>query len=69
MFQELHVVTGAFGYSGKYIAAGLLAQSQRVRALRDLLQRPNPFGSQVEAHPFNFGRQQDLVESLRSTMG
>ncbi|MGB8643723.1 MAG: NAD-dependent epimerase/dehydratase family protein, partial [Anaerolineae bacterium] len=31
--QELHVVTGAFGYSGKYIAARLLQAGHRVRTL------------------------------------
>ena len=51
MPQELHIVTGAFGYSGKYIATCWLAQGQPVRTLTDSLQRPNPFGNQVEAHP------------------
>ena len=35
MPQELHVVTGAFGYSGKYIATRLLAEGRRVRTLTD----------------------------------
>ena len=65
MPQELHVVTGAFGYSGKYITARLLAQGQRVRTLTNSLRRPNPFGSQVQAFPYNFDRPEDLVESLR----
>ncbi len=30
---EWHVVTGAFGYSGKYIAARLLEAGARVRTL------------------------------------
>jgi nucleoside-diphosphate-sugar epimerase len=34
-FEELHVVTGAFGYSGKYIAARLLDAGHRVRTLTD----------------------------------
>ncbi len=65
MPQELHVVTGAFGYSGKYIAKRLLAEGRRVRTLTDSLQRANPFGGQVEAHPYNFDRPEDLVELLR----
>ena len=65
MSQELHVVTGAFGYSGKYIASRLLAEGQRVRTLTNSLHRLNPFGSQVEAHPFNFDQPEELVESLR----
>ncbi len=63
--RELHVVTGAFGYSGKYIATRLLAEGQRVRTLTNSTQRINPFGGQVEVRPFNFDRPDDLVESLR----
>jgi NADH dehydrogenase len=61
---ELHVVTGAFGYSGKYITARLLAEGHRVRTLTNSLNRPNPFGEKVEAHPFNFEDPDALVESL-----
>jgi NADH dehydrogenase len=63
--QELHVVTGAFGYSGKYIAARLLQAGHRVRTLTNSLNRANPFGDQVEARPFHFGDKAKLVESLR----
>src|SRR5512139_294548 len=62
---ELHVVTGAFGYSGKYIAARLLEQGERVRTLTNSVQRANPFSDKVEAHPFNFDNPAALVESLR----
>ena len=65
MPQELYVVTGAFGYSGKYIAARLLAEGRRVRTLTNSLHRPNPFGEQVEAHAFNFDHPEKLAESLR----
>lgn len=63
--QELHVVTGAFGYSGKYIAVRLLDAGRRVRTLTNSLDRHNPFGGRVEAHPFNFQDESRLVESLR----
>jgi len=65
MSQELHVVTGAFGYSGKYIATHLLAEGRRVRTLTDSLHRPNPFGEKIEAHPFHFDDPDRLVDSLR----
>jgi len=65
MSQNLHVVTGAFGYSGKYIASRLLAEGCRVRTLTNSMQRTNPFGGQIEVHPFNFDRPDELVESLR----
>ncbi len=63
--SELHVVTGAFGYSGKYITTRLLEAGVRVRTLTNSTQRANPFGDQVEARPFNFDHQAALVESLR----
>jgi len=62
---ELHVVTGAFGYSGKYIAQRLLDAGHRVRTLTNSLERQNPFGDRIEAHPFHFDRPEKLVESLR----
>jgi len=65
MLKELHVVTGAFGYSGKYIATRLLAEGRRVRTLTNSLHRPNSLGEQVEAHPFNFDQPEKLAESLR----
>jgi uncharacterized protein YbjT (DUF2867 family) len=63
--QELHVVTGAFGYSGKYIATRLLAKGHRVRTLTNSLSRANPFGDRVEAYPYNFDNPDALADSLR----
>lgn len=63
--QELHVVTGAFGYSGKYIAQRLLAAGHHVRTLTNSPNRPNPFGTAVEAHPFHFDQRAKLTASLR----
>ena len=62
---DLCVVTGAFGYSGKYIATRLLAAGKRVRTLTNSPQRHNPFGATVEAHPYNFDRPDDLARSLQ----
>jgi nucleoside-diphosphate-sugar epimerase len=63
--SELHIVTGAFGYSGKYITTRLLDAGVRVRTLTNSLHRTNPFGDRVEVHPFNFDNQAALIESLR----
>ena len=63
--SDLHVVTGAFGYSGKYIASLLLQQGQRVRTLTGHPNRPNPFGNRVEALPFHFDNPQELTANLR----
>ena len=63
--SALQVVTGAFGYSGKYITARLLDAGVRVRTLTNSLKRANPFGDKIEAHPFSFNNQAVLIESLR----
>lgn len=62
--DELHVVTGAFGYSGRHIAARLLEQGFRVRTLTNSPDRPNPFGGRVEVRPFRFDDEVALAESL-----
>ncbi|MBN2473691.1 MAG: NAD(P)H-binding protein [Pirellulales bacterium] len=63
--DNLHAVTGAFGYSGKYIAGRLLADGKTVVTLTNSLRRRNPFGRQVRAVPFHFDRPGKLAESLR----
>ena len=63
--EGFDVVTGAFGYSGKYITHRLLDLGHTVCTLTNSINRPNPFGAQVEAYPYNFDRVDALVESLR----
>lgn len=60
----IHAVTGAFGYSGKYITQRLLAEGQTVITLTNSLHRCNPFGDAVQAFPFNFDHPEKLEESL-----
>ena len=62
---EVHVVTGAFGYSGRYIARRLMGAGVLVRTLTSAPQRANPFGAGVEAHPYSFGDPARLVDALR----
>src|SRR5512142_2719841 len=64
MDPELHVVTGAFGYTGKYIAERLLAAGKRVRTITGHPNRPNPFGGKVEAAPFSFDEPDELARTL-----
>jgi NADH dehydrogenase len=64
MEAELHIVTGAFGYSGRYITKRLLEAGRQVRTLTNSLHRPNPFGPAVEARPFTFEEPDKLVASL-----
>jgi len=60
----IHAVTGAFGYSGKYIAKRLLETGKLVITLTNSLHRKNPFPDQVKAYPFNF----DNPEKLRKVL-
>ncbi len=62
--KTLHAVTGAFGYSGKYIARRLLEAGKEVITLTNSPERANPFGSQVRAYPFNFDQPEALARSL-----
>jgi uncharacterized protein YbjT (DUF2867 family) len=64
MNSELHVVTGAFGYSGRYIARRLLAAGKQVHTLTNSPERHNPFGDSVTVHPYNFDRPEELARSL-----
>ena len=61
----MNVVTGAFGYIGKYITRHLLEQGEPVRTITTHPDKPNPFGERVQAFPLNFDRQDNLIESLR----
>ena len=63
--RELHVVTGAFGYSGKYIARHLLDAGHKVRTLTNRRDHPDYFQGKVEAKPLDFGNYAQLVDSLR----
>ena len=62
---ELHAVTGAFGFTGKYIARRLLSMDGRVRALVRPGRHPNPFGDQIDVAPLVFDDRSQLAESLR----
>jgi uncharacterized protein YbjT (DUF2867 family) len=62
---KLHVVTGAFGYSGRYIAQRLLEAGHRVRTLTSSPDRKNPFGERVDVRTFDFDDPPRLTESLR----
>ncbi|MEP9410254.1 MAG: NAD(P)H-binding protein [Candidatus Brocadia sp.] len=63
--DELNVVTGAFGYTGKYIAQKLLSLGKKVRTLTGHPNRLNPFGDRISVFPFNFDRPEDLIRSLQ----
>jgi uncharacterized protein YbjT (DUF2867 family) len=62
--NDFDVVTGATGYTGRYIARALLSRGRRVKTLTGHLQRKDPFGDQIESVPFNFDRPNELARSL-----
>jgi len=59
-----HAVTGAFGYSGRYIATRLLEQGREVITLTNSPWRPSPFGNRVRAFPLAFDEPRRLREAL-----
>ena len=63
--NALHVVTGAFGFTGKYITRRLLDAGHRVRTLTSSPNRPNPFGDAVEVVPYHWHDPDALTKSLR----
>jgi nucleoside-diphosphate-sugar epimerase len=58
-------VTGAFGYSGRYIAKRLLEAGHTVITLTNSFRRENPFGAKVQAFPFHFDKPSQLRDSLQ----
>lgn len=62
--SDFDVVTGAGGYTGRYIARALLSRGRRVKTLTGHLSRKEPFGDQIEWMPFNFDRPAELARSL-----
>jgi NADH dehydrogenase len=62
---EVDVVTGAFGYTGRYITARLLDSGRSVMTLTGHPNRPNPFGDRVAVAAFGFDDRRKLAEHLR----
>jgi NADH dehydrogenase len=63
--REFDVVTGAFGYTGKYITRRLLAMGRGVRTLTGHPERAATCNGHIEMAPLRFDRPGELVESLR----
>ncbi len=60
----MNAVTGAFGYTGKYIARRLLMLGERVITLTGHTARSNEFGAAVKAFPYRFEDPEAMAESL-----
>jgi uncharacterized protein YbjT (DUF2867 family) len=62
--RDIDVVTGAIGFSGKYITERLLAAGHNVRTLTNSMNRENPFHGRIIAYPYHFNDREKLIESL-----
>ena len=60
----MDVVTGAFSFTGRYVAARLLEDGRDVRTLTRRPQAESPFGDRVEAFPLDFSDRRGLVDAL-----
>ena len=63
--QNLCVVTGAFGFSGRYIAKRLVETDHRVITLSNHPKSPNEFGDALSVRPYDFDKPDELAESMR----
>ncbi|MCC6681849.1 MAG: NAD(P)H-binding protein [Phycisphaeraceae bacterium] len=63
--MSTYIVTGAFGFSGRYITQRLLDEGHTVRTLTNSVKRTNPFGDRVAVHPLSFDAPDKLAETMR----
>jgi uncharacterized protein YbjT (DUF2867 family) len=63
--KQKAAVTGAFSYSGKYIARRLLERGEEVITLTNHPNRPDPFEGKIKAYPLNFTDKDELTNNLK----
>jgi NADH dehydrogenase len=64
---DIDVVTGAFSYSGRFIAAQLLERGRGVRTLTNHPRPDDPLASRIPTYPLDFSNDADLVTALTGT--
>jgi NADH dehydrogenase len=62
--MAMNVVTGAFGYTGKYITRRLVNSGEKVITLTGNPNRANEFGDTVKAFPFNFESPEVMAAAI-----
>ena len=67
MNAPVDVVTGAFSYSGRFIAEQLLERGRGVRTLTNHPQPDHPLASRIPTYPLNFSDDATLVAALTGT--
>jgi uncharacterized protein YbjT (DUF2867 family) len=60
----LDAVTGAFSYTGRFVAPRLIARGRNVRTLTNHPDPENPLAQQIASSPLDFSRPAALAESL-----
>jgi len=60
----MELVTGSFGYIGKYITQKLLEMGYEVKTITTHPDKPNPFGEKVAASRYNFENPDQLTQYL-----
>jgi uncharacterized protein YbjT (DUF2867 family) len=60
-----HVITGAYGFTGKYVARLLLDKGYCVKTLTNHPPKDDTFGGKVEALSFSFDNPAMLTDSLK----
>jgi NADH dehydrogenase len=63
--SSLDVVTGAYSYTGRFVAPLLLNRGRAVRTLTNHPNRQSPLFGTIETHPLDFSRPDRLVDALR----
>src|SRR5256885_17177011 len=63
--QGFDVVTGAYSFTGRFIARRLLAQERRLKTLTNHPQRAGSEDIKAEVAPLQFADRAALVDSLR----
>ena len=58
------IVTGAFSYTGRYVARRLLEEGVGVRTLTRSLERENPIGGAIPVYPLNFSDPDGLRRAM-----
>src|SRR4030042_1211473 len=61
----MDIVTGSFGYIGKYITRKLISSGKRVKTITPPPDKPNPFGNDVKAYPYSFDNPELLISILK----
>ena len=67
MNAPVDVVTGAFSYSGRFIAEQLLERGRGVRTLTNHPRSDHPLASRIPTYPLNFSDDATLVAALTGT--